>query len=105
MIQIPFDSHGNMVSYQTSRATYRDNYRFSAGLTLVDFERGRSAMNFIFEDVEGHRYSMFLHEFRRLTKLFNEGIINNVGHIDGLWTFRKQGANYSITLVVKEDKG
>jgi hypothetical protein len=105
MLQIPFDFNGHMVSYPTYKGTLRDNYEFTAKLTLVDFERGRSAMSFIYSDPSGTTYSMFLCEFRKLTELYHLGILENIASVYGRWTFRKQGANFTITLIdAKEAK-
>jgi hypothetical protein len=98
-MKIPFDTDGNMQSYEYYGTELKDIEELTTELTLVNFERGRSAMNFIYKDVYNHTYSMFLGEFKKLTKMFNEGKLSNLGKIYGKWTFRKQGANYSITLI------
>lgn len=96
--KIPFDSYGNMVSYETYRGEYRDNYEFADTLTLWHMARGRSACTACFVGSDGTRYSMFLPEFLKIIQRFNDGDIENIGRITGTWTFRKQGANYSIIL-------
>lgn len=97
--KIPFDSNGNMVSYEGYGVKeMRDNYEFIDTLTLVAMHRGRSACDFEFQDSNGTTYSMFFGEFRKLIQRFNDGELVNLGCITGKWTFRKQGANYSITL-------
>ena len=97
--KIPFDGNGNMVSYEGYGVKeMRDNYEFTGSLRLVAMHRGRSACDFEFQDTKGKAYSMFFGEFRKIIEKFNAGIIDDLGTIYGTWTFRKQGANYSITL-------
>lgn len=103
-LQIPFDADGNLLAWvdpwRKEGVVFKDNFTFTDRLTLVRLEKGRSAVNAIFQ-AQGPRpddrieFSMFLVEFE---KLLLRKVINH-GTVKGTWTFRKQGSSYSICLV------
>ena len=95
-LTIPFDRKGNMLSYQAyDTHEMRENYEFTAVLTLTGISRGRSAANAEFVDENGRSYSMFLKDFSELLRTV--GVIR--GKTYGRWTFVKRGANYGVKRV------
>lgn len=106
-----YDRYGNMMSYpigwsvpsDTPNAdSYRDRYTsiepepvilppFEATLRVVSYERGRSAMRFILQDVvTGIKYPMFLSDVFQ----YLEG-----AEIQRLWRPVKKGSDYGIQAV------
>lgn len=83
-------------THRVEGGEWRDNYVFSAILTVTGSERGRSAARVTLQDEQGHKYIMFLTDTVHL--LQNAKTIA-YGDIDGEWTFQKRGANYGIKLV------
>lgn len=78
---------------------WRDNKVFSTGLILDGCRKGRSAVRFYVIDESTHEhYSMGLQAF--YDAVFQWGVRNKT--IYGMWTFKKQGNNYSIIPVFKE---
>lgn len=97
ILEVPFDKNGNQLDYGGySVAEWKDNYEFTAKMRITDFIQGRSSAGWYLVDEKGHRYYMFMSE---LLKVINAKVIDH-GTVVGTWTFRKQGANYSIKLVV-----
>jgi len=101
--KIPFEkSTGNMLNYVDTYLTVRDsiiwksNYVFNAELKIVDYYKGRSAVNIILKDTTfGIQYHMFISDFINMVK--NRTIKS--GKIQGCWTFRKQGQNFGVYLL------
>lgn len=119
-LKIPFDANGNLMSHvgytdpedgncphikyrwegnkriEIGRGEWRDNYEFKAILVFDRTERGRSAAHFILYDEEGHQYQMFMTDALDLLKR-----VPNIayGHVEGIWTFCKRGANYGVRFV------
>lgn len=76
------------------------DFTFKATLQFHDLYAGRSAVNFIFRDLQTDRsYSMFPSEFERVFKncYFHKGVIQ------GLWRFEKHGSSVGIYLVEELD--
>jgi len=68
------------------------NEPFNAQLTIVDYIKGRSAVNFLLEDLSnGQKYYMTLKEMFNLIADITTGIFNNKD-----WIYAKKGSNYSI---------
>jgi hypothetical protein len=98
--QIPFDAHGNMLSYAGyGVTTYKDPYVFTDTLTYTGYGRGRSAAHFYFEDTKGHTYSMFMSDFDDMVKSKKF----NGGSITGTFTFVKKRSKlwHAIRLLKK----
>lgn len=98
MTKFPFNKLcGSLVNYVPNSnydvVDWKDNYVFTDTLEFVDYERDRSAFNFIFKDSNGSRYHMFLKESIRVIPLLN------YGKITGSWTFVKRGTCYGIIMV------
>lgn len=73
---------------------------FAAKLLFTRASKGRSAVRFHFDDLEntGRKYSMTLNAFEQAIKL--HGMQGQ--KISGLWTFKKVGQNYTLTLAKVE---
>ena len=82
-----------------------ENFVFSATLIPLDYYRGRSAAGFYFTDTNNHGlYTMKIKSLNELVKNIALGKIKvKDGGFEGLFTFEKQGANYS--LVIYEESG
>jgi len=119
--QIPFDPKtGDQQFYPSpSACEWRDNFQVQTRLVLDYVERGRSAAHFIFQTMDddtlpaGTRVYMFLTDVEEVIACLG---IHPGGVIDAtprsflwdalagfessypVWTFRKQGLNYGITL-------
>lgn len=71
----------------------QQNHVFSDTLEYVTYEKGRSAINFIFSRADGRKVSMFSTDFDvAIKKMVN-------GKLTGNFTFCKRGANYGCKLV------
>lgn len=76
-----------------------DNFVFRATLVPDGFYRGRSAAGFVFKDKGSDlTFTMRIAKVEELLKELVEGGLNPSNGIDTLWTFFKQGENYSIGL-------
>lgn len=95
IIQVPFDSHGNMNSYPERGSILKDNFVFEETMTYYSYSTGRSSVTVEWKDSKGRTYSMFMTEFDSLirTKRLSGDSIK------GKWTFRKQGSNCSLVLI------
>ncbi len=100
--KIPFDKNGNQLSWadgspeypcKYSGESWHDNFEFSDALTFSSSYRGRSAANFRFKRSGGTTVSFFLGDFEDAIPHMNGG------EIRGLFTFRKQGANFGCRLI------
>lgn len=108
----PFDASGNLLHYPQTRYHYnretgerweegpewREVVPFSKTLRYKTFERGRSAAYFIWEDLEGRTYPMFLAD---LDTLLKHGYANT--SILTMWIVCKRGQNYGVRLVEERD--
>jgi hypothetical protein len=93
---IPFDQDGNQLGYdyEYRKKTELPNYEFIDTLTYKDCWRGRSAMTTRFTRASnGTAVQFFLTEFEKLIPYMK------YGQVEGLFTFRKAGANFSCVLV------
>lgn len=91
----PFDKDGNLMHYPLLHhmSGWRDVTEFDATLCYKGYARGRSAAYFLFTDLDGHEWPMFLKEFDAAVKhLCN-------GRITGQWTITKRGQNFGIKLL------
>jgi hypothetical protein len=92
------------VGYYEERApevVWEDVKVFGATLKLTDRRRGRSAMTFFFDDLTtpGRSYPMKVGSFFDALLLFG---MSPGGEITGVWSFGKQGQNYSLIPVEVE---
>lgn len=71
----------------------KPNYVFSDTLTYSHYEKGRSAVNFIFNRSDNRMVSIFITDFEQMLKKLIDG------KITGQFTFCKRGANYGCKLV------
>ena len=98
---IPFDVNGNQLSYpdhyiMSRGGTWRPNAPFRATMKIVDMQRGRSAMQFILEDDQGHKYTMFAKDMLNLIQQFG---VTMGKATPSMWAFVKRGANYGLTAI------
>lgn len=75
---------------------WREVETFERSLTIDGSRRGRSAAYFIWKDVAGHEYPMFLTDMAHL--LGNASVEFGTVY-DGMWKVVKRGQNYGIRLV------
>ncbi len=76
---------------------WRDNYTFEAALKMTGQSRGRSAARFSVKNLKnGEAYSMGMSSFYDAVVTFG---VKPGGIIEGKWTFRKQGSNFSLMPV------
>lgn len=102
--KIPFDEEGNQLTYDESGWNQKlvtvDNYYFSDTIKIDDWGRGRSAATFYAtSQTNGKKYAFFMKEMMRVV----ESCVLNKGVFSGTFTFRKQGANYSISLINEKE--
>lgn len=77
---------------------WRPNDPFPASLFYKTWQRGRSAVRVIWEDIDGNTYPMFMKDMDTL--LTNGRIDSDQGAVvHGEWWVVKRGANYGIALV------
>lgn len=103
----PYDSDGNLMHFPCFLYTWLDGIRVEIGpewrpnrpfvtqLRLVDYERGRSAAFFTWEDTDGHTYPMFLTDV--MTVLVG-GNLDKGWTEERVWEVKKRGMNYGIGL-------
>src|SRR4051812_20418369 len=94
--EAPYDGQGNLMNYpETWRgAQMHPVQEFTGTLKLIDYTKGRSAVNFIFQDMNtGRQYPMFLKDFFDLADKMTHGVITRK------WTVVKRGQNYGIAPV------
>lgn len=120
-IKVPFDKNtGNQLTYyyqtfkgidvETDESIYgvhdyielRDNYEFEASLLYQGYERGRSALNIIWKDI--NREILYYSGIKMLDEILKgrEDISAFLGKellIQGRFTFKKQGTSYLLTYV------
>jgi hypothetical protein len=82
----------------TEYTEWRRNKPFTAKMQVVTFERGRSSVNFILEDLDGKRYYITLNELFGLIKTLEKGWIGNTD-----WIYAKKGSAYSVIPYEHED--
>lgn len=70
---------------------WRKNEPFKAQMTLVTYEKGRSAVNFIVKDEENHHYYISLSNMFSLMYLMDGGKIPEC-----MWVVAKQGTAFSM---------
>ena len=101
--KIPFDKDGNLVGYvnprhhaELARYLWVENHVFESTLRILGTSRGRSAVRFDVEDMDGGRHGMFLTDFERVCKelVIDKGMVERAK-----WTFCKRGRNYGVCLV------
>jgi hypothetical protein len=95
--QIPFDLHGNQLSYNASwmKIEWKDNFEFEDTLKLVDYERGRSSVTFTMVRTDKTTVSFFVSDMVDVIK--SEAY--KAGSITGRFTFTKKGSNYGCKLI------
>jgi hypothetical protein len=105
-MRAPFDEHGNLMHYARPESRqeshgyedaheWRDVETFEASLTIGETYRGRSAAYFMWSDVLGHKYPMFMTD---IADLIRRGCIEFGTVHDGMWVVRKRGQNYGIRM-------
>lgn len=96
--------NGSLLGYAENYPNYEMKNvaeTFNASLILKSCERGRSAVNIIWEDIHTKcKYPMFLKRFMEI--VLSNGI-NHPPIINGEWRVIKQGINYGIELVKIHD--
>lgn len=95
---VSFDAKGNHLQWEHDRRRdpNRDmpaTFRFSGTLAVVDYERGRSAVNVWLKRADGRKVSMSLAEFMRILPDMA------YGKVSGTWGFAKNGSNTTIKRV------
>jgi hypothetical protein len=98
---IPFDRNGNQLSYADSWSMrnggyWRKNTPFQATMKVIEIRRGRSAMQYILQDTQGHTYIMFPKDMLNLLQQF--GVVMGVA-TPVMWTFVKRGSNYGVQAI------
>lgn len=100
--QVPFQEHtGNHRSYAYYHCKLVDNYEFEDILKYKTHERGRSALNIVWEGSDGKTYrsGMSLLEDVCSGNLPFLKVDNRLA-IQGTFTFKKQGT--SVLLILKK---
>ncbi len=107
LAKAPFNASGNLMHYalpdnRTSSVfgldrphEWRDNKPFMSTMKLEGLRRGRSAAYFMWEDLGGAQYPMFMKE---MTDLLQTRIVR-YGCVYGQWIVVKRGTNYGIRMV------
>lgn len=100
----PYDFSGNLMHFPSlvwdqDKQKYVDpmwvdNKPFMASLYLGGFQRGRSAAYYMWENINGAKFPMFLSDM--LDVVQNCTIKNGV--VNSLWHCVKKGQNYGIQL-------
>lgn len=90
---VPHDSAGNHQTWTYDDKNDTEAYEFKATLKYVDFERGRSALNIVWEDKKGKKY-------RSGMKMLDEHLKSGGGNtITGKFGFKKQGTSVLLKLI------
>ena len=78
-------------NYKFHDPEWKDNFVFKGTLKYNGFNRGRSAANFTFVDIETNiKYIMFMKDFDEIVSLLSNG------QLEAFWTFVKRGQNYGV---------
>jgi len=90
---VPIDRNGNHQSWDSRNDTrHVEPFEFTGTLTYKDFERGRSALNIVWEDQMGIQYRSGMY-------LLDSHLKKGGNHqITGTFTFKKQGTSVLLTL-------
>ena len=101
--QVPFSQEGHQLHYAIGDYAYGekvkwvDNFEFTTTLTIKRVCKGRRALYFdLVDQSNGKRYSMFMKDMMDVIAkcTITEGVV------DGTWTFRKQGCNFGVKVVL-----
>lgn len=105
--KIPFHDKGNpgekhLYSYEGERCFHEnnkdwteENEEFEEKLRYVNYGRGRSSVEFFFENTEGTLFvQMFVSD---MDKLLKTGV--SPLEVNGRWRYCKKGSNYGVQLV------
>jgi hypothetical protein len=79
---------------------WRPNEPFRTTLFYKTWQRGRSAVRIVWENIDGCTYPMFMKDMDALLsagRIDTDPIAGTVVH--GVWQVVKRGANYGISLV------
>lgn len=99
--KLPFNKEGDMLEWvgggYYEATEWKDNTPFKASMMIIDWERGRSAVRVIVQDIEtGIKYPMFMKDFFNM--VVNLTIQNGGVIYGGNWIGVKRGANYGIKV-------
>ena len=96
-IQIPFDAHGNPLSFPVGVAEWRDNFMFVDTLKYMGYQTGRSSVLYAFERRSNkQRVLVFLSDMDKLIPLMERG------EIHGTFSFVKKGQNFGCAMLSDE---
>lgn len=103
LLTAPYDANGNLREYTGYGSTeWRPNEPFAATFFYKTWERGRSAVRIVWEDVNGITYPMFMKDMDALLTgghLSTDEALEGGTVVHGEWWVVKRGANYGIALV------
>lgn len=87
-------------SYFDKNGEAIDNFVFEDIIIPNSFYRGRSAAGFVFTDKDKNQFTMKISKVEELLKAIADRRVQVIeGGFKGLFTFVKQGENYSLRLV------
>lgn len=102
--EVPFKRNGDLGGPgDGSRQYIRKWYSFNAEMTVTEMHRGRSAANFILQDEQGKKYTIFMVDLLEIMQTVG---VRPGGKIKGHWGFCKRGYRYGVYLMevlTKED--
>jgi len=99
--KVPFDDNGNMLRWDGyNNSKERDNFFFEDTLKIDSFSRGRSASTFTAKSqTNGTTYYIRATEMLRIM----QELMIEKGIFTGTFTFRKGGANLSLSVINEKE--
>jgi hypothetical protein len=94
-MMVPFDSKGNLATYTYGNVSWVRVFEFKSTMKIVDYGNTTGSAVFELEDEKGFVYPIYVAEFLKVlqTRNITNGVIEET-----LWTYKKQGRQYSIKL-------
>lgn len=94
-MMVPFDANGNVATYYHGNSNWVRVFEFKSEMKIVDYWNSTGSAGFNLEDEKGFIYPIYVAEFLKV--LQSRSIVNGVVE-STLWTYKKQGRQYSIKL-------
>lgn len=89
---LDYTGHG---AWAAQHVEWRPNDPFEATLVLTGTERGRSSAVFVWRNVAGGTYRMFLTDMLEVAQTLG---VEQGGRVTAMWKVRKRGTNYGLAL-------
>lgn len=96
---VPFDSKGDLATYTYGNVNWVRVYSFKSTMKVVGYWNSTGSAGYDLEDEKGFKYPIYVKQFLDVlqTRSMTNGVIE-----ESIWTYRKQGRQYSILLDASE---